>query len=143
MASDISRLDAHAASEEGGDTVDHPSEESGAIAAPAGGDDVVEDVPGSEGPIPRRQVVIIPGAYQINEEVMRTEAGEFVELGFGNPVYGGQLYFNRSQLVEIGSKMLQLAGQMIPPKVLQRLQVVEQDKVLVAPNGQPLTSPEG
>ena len=130
-------------------------------------DDIIDIEPVNEGetpdesayynedpPSPQRQVLILPGQYAVNEEVLLSSGGEFAELGFGTPVYGGQLYFTRSQCLEIGSALIQIAGKMIPPKVLKQmaeereaqasaakdLVVVERDTSLVDPAGKPLTT---
>lgn len=86
----------------------------------------------------QRQVIVIPGQYTFNPEILKTEAGEFVEFGYGTPVHGGQLYFNRSQLVALGSAMLQLAGRMTPPK-----DVARQERAPESPTGASQGTPEG
>jgi hypothetical protein len=101
----------------------------------------VSEVGPDPAPEAQRQVIIIPGQYSFNSEILSTEGGEFVEFGYGTPIHGGQLYFTRSQLVALGAEMLQLAGKMIPPKQVakaSKLALVERDKQLVDPAGNPL-----
>lgn len=123
-------------------TIDEALEEA-AIASPEAPESL---------PPPVRQVIVLPGQYSFNDEILETEMGQFVEFGYGTPIHGGQLYFNRSQLLAIGSEMLQKAGKMTPPKVLAKAEKAAQKlaegglslpvgadvKGLVDPAGRPL-----
>lgn len=126
------------------DFIDVESEEVDPTTAPTVSDSEADG--GTPGPV-QRQVLVLPGQYAVNEEVLDTQGGQYAEIGFGTPVFGGQLYFTRAQCIQIGSDLLQIAGKMTPPKVIKaqaeaasRLTVVEDNKTLVGLDGSPLTT---
>jgi hypothetical protein len=122
---DIDRLRANEASEESHD------------------EEAQDEVTGTEAEAPRqRQVVVVPGAYDLNDDLLTTPAGEFAELSYGCPNHAGLLYLTRAQMIELGGHLLTLAGKMKSPKDLEReaatppaLAVVERDTTLVGPDG--------
>lgn len=121
-----------------------PSSDGADEGNPPIGETIQEELPEE----PRRQIIIIPSQFSLNEEILLSNMGEFAEMAFANNLFGGQLYFTRSQAIEVGSALLQIAGKMTGPKELARMQaeaeakaaaadlsVVVRDTTLVGPDG--------